>query len=184
MDEQIEILGKWDNSTIALLYDNFYRSLVSYAMQFVVQEIAEDIVQEVFSVLWERRPVFASIPQLSSYLYNSTRNAALNQVRHQQVHQTYQQEMLKAIDENAQIEESVEIIHREEIYRQLFLAIEKLPPRQREIFLLAMKGKKNKEIAEQLSISAETVKVQKRRGLHSLKDSLSDVAYNFLFSLL
>ena len=47
---------------------------------------------------------------------------------------------------------------REEIYRELFLAIQELPDRSREVFELHLQGKKNEEIAEVLGISVLTVK--------------------------
>lgn len=53
---------RWDDKSMELLYDNFYRALVSYGCQFVEREIAEDVVQELFSVLWEQRPQFSSFP--------------------------------------------------------------------------------------------------------------------------
>ena len=74
-----------------------------------------------------------------------------------------------------------DVFNKEEIYRQLFLAIDKLPPRQREVFLLCMEGKKNKEIAELLQISAETVKMQKRRAISRLREQLAPMALALLY---
>lgn len=47
---------EWNDKSMGILYDNYYRALVSYGCQFVERELAEDIVQELFSVLWEQRP--------------------------------------------------------------------------------------------------------------------------------
>ena len=66
-DTEIAMICQWDNQAIELLYDRYYRALVSYGCQFVENEVAEDIVQELFSVLWERRPLFGSISQFSTY---------------------------------------------------------------------------------------------------------------------
>ena len=63
-DIEIAIICQWDNQAIELLYDKYYRALVSYGCQFVEMTIAEDIVQDLFSVLWERRPFFNSIPPI------------------------------------------------------------------------------------------------------------------------
>lgn len=70
-DIEIAIICQWDNQAIELLYDKYYRALVSYGCQFVEMTIAEDIVQDLFSVLWERRPFFNSISKFSAYLYNT-----------------------------------------------------------------------------------------------------------------
>ncbi|MGM9703506.1 MAG: hypothetical protein ACI3YZ_08165, partial [Prevotella sp.] len=62
----------WNNHSITFLYDHFYSSLVVYAMQTVEKAVAEDIVQELFSTLWEKRLDFTSVAALKSYLYNSS----------------------------------------------------------------------------------------------------------------
>ena len=62
--------------------------------------------------------------------------------------------------------------NEEEVYRLLFRAIDKLPARCREIFLLHMDGKKNEEIATVLGISIETVKTQKKRAIQSIKEQM------------
>lgn len=172
---------RWDDKSMELLYDNFYRALVSYGCQFVEREIAEDIVQEMFSVLWEQRPQFKSFPQLTSYLYRTVHNAAFNHLRHQTVHNNYRQSILDHLQESLLVDDVAERFNKEEIYRQLFAAIDELPPRQREVFLLCMDGKKNKEIAEQLQISAETVKVQNRRAINSLREKLAPMALALLY---
>lgn len=66
-DAEIAMICQWDNQAIELLYDRYYRALVSYGCQFVENEVAEDIVQELFSVLWERprfSTVFLSFPPI------------------------------------------------------------------------------------------------------------------------
>lgn len=163
---------RWNDKSIQLLYDNYYRALVGYGCQFVEKEIAEDIVQELFSVLWEHRPQFKSMAQLSTYFYTTVHNMAFNHLRHQTVHNNYRQGIIDNLQEFMLVDDSADSFNKEEIYRQLFLAIDQLPPRQREIFLLCMEGKKNKDIAEQLQISAETVKVQKRRAINHLREEL------------
>lgn len=181
---QISEICKWTDKSIELLYDYYYRALVSYGCQFVEKTIAEDIVQELFSVLWERRPRFTTLTQFSTYLYTTVHNSAFNSLRHQNVHNAYRQNMVENLQEFMLVDDTSDVFNKEEIYRQLFSAIDELPPRQREVFLLCMEGKKNKEIAEQLDISAETVKVQKRRAIAQLRGKLSPVMIGFVFALL
>lgn len=172
---------EWNDKSMGILYDNYYRALVSYGCQFVERELAEDIVQELFSVLWEQRPLFKSFPQLTSYLYRTVHNAAFNHLRHQSVHNNYRQTILEHLQESLLVDDVAERFNKEEIYRQLFAAVDELPPRQREVFLLCMEGKKNRDIAEQLQISAETVKVQKRRAINSLREKLAPMALALLY---
>ena len=174
----------WDNNSISLLYDHFYSALVVYAMQDVEKSVAEDIVQELFSALWVKRPDFVSMATLKSYLYNSVRNAVKNCIRHEAVRNNFTQAYVK---ENAQFildDDGQKKFFSEEVFRMLFLAVDTLPKRQREVLLLSMEGKKNREIAKKLLISAETVKVLKRRAIASLKEKLSSEAFLMLLMLL
>ncbi len=171
----------WNDKAIGMLYDKYYRALVTYGCQFVEKDIAEDFVQELFSVLWERKPKFEHSTHLSSYLYSTVHNMAANHLRHQTVHNQYRQGIIDSLQEFMLADDMSDVFNKEDVYRQLFLAIDQLPPRQREIFLLCMDGKKNKDIAEQLQISAETVKVQKRRAINQLRKQLAPMSLLVLY---
>lgn len=174
----------WNDTAMGWLYDNYYRALVGYGCQFVEQEIAEDAVQEIFAVLWQQRPVFKSRQQLVSYLYTGVHNLAYNHLRHKSVLDSYRQHITSHLEEFLLTNEPHDAFNKEEIYRQLLAAVDMLPPRQREIFLMCMEGKKNKEIATQLEISAETVKVQKRRAINALKEKLSPASLLLAYMIL
>lgn len=70
---------------------------------------------------------------------------------------------------------------REEIYRELFLAIQELPDRSREVFELHLQGKKNEEIAEVLAIQAKAVKAYRRDTITFLKNRLGNKFCWFVF---
>ncbi len=70
---------------------------------------------------------------------------------------------------------------REEIYRELFLAIQELPDRSREVFELHLQGKKNEEIAEVLAIQAKAVKAYRRDTITFLKSRLGNKFCWFVF---
>ena len=58
-------------------------------------------------------------------------------------------------------------VQKEEIYRELYIAIDKLPGREREVLLLALEGKSNQEIAEQLELSVLTIKTHKKNAYNT-----------------
>lgn len=70
---------------------------------------------------------------------------------------------------------------REEIYRELYLTIQELPDRCREVFELHLQGKKNEEIAELLALPEETVKMCKREIITYLKMRLGNRFCWFIF---
>lgn len=180
----IEQINKLDAIAFRLLYKDYYKALVCYANQLVQENsIAEDIVQELFSSLWEKKMPFKSLTSLRSYLYNSVRNASFDYLKHKDVESLYLQKVLNTHQPYKSEEESDDFFS-EEIYRQLFRTIDELPLRCREIFMMHMNNQKNEEIAHILNISIETVKTQKKRAMSFLKKKLSPNQYLLLLVLL
>ena len=135
------------------LFSDYYGILVCYAQKYTKREdIAEDIVQDVFASLWEENRIFPSQANFRSFLYISIRNAAFDYLRHQNVESRY----------------------KEEVFRLLFKQIDLLPERCREIFLLHLEGYDNDAIAKKLSLSIETVKTQKKRAMKTLRNNLKE----------
>ena len=166
-----EALARWDADTFHLLYSHYYKALVNYAFQFVKDEDdAEDIVQGMFSEIWNQQVRFTSLFPLEVFLYNSVRNRSLNHLKHNQVKAAYIKDVASQLP--AYQHDDDESLFTERAYRMLFESIDMLPPRSREVFLLYMKGKKNKEIAEVLDISVETVKTHKKRSMVFLRQAL------------
>ena len=166
----IENLNKQQTSAYHQLYDEYYKVLVLYAINFLSsQQAAEDIVQELFATMWEKKMKFLSLPSFRTYLYNSVRNASLNYLKHQNVESLYLEHLANTYREILEEEEDT---NEEEVYRLLFRAIYKLPTRCREVFLLHIDGKKNEEIATLLGISIETVKTQKKRAIQFIKEQM------------
>lgn len=182
-DISIEKLNKHENGAFHSLYKRYYKALVCYAMQWIgSQEPAEDLVQDLFSTIWENQMTFLSLNSFHAYLYNSVKNASLNYLKHKNIEMFYAQQVKEdSVRPVPEEEEEEEDYFEEELYRQLFLLVDRLPTRCREVFTLYMKGKKNEEIAEALQISAETVKTQKKRAMQFLRKNMG--IYSFLLLL-
>ena len=139
-----------------------------------VQE-AEDIVQEVLIRLWENRRHYQDITCLRSFVYTMIRNQSLNLIRNrkrsiQHIH------LLPEEEEN----NFFNILVEEESNRLLFNAINTLAPQSAAIIQLSLQGLKNEEIARELSISENTVKVLKYRSLKKLRQLLHHRIFNIL----
>lgn len=170
----IEQINRLNATTFHLLYKNYYKALVNYVMQIVNDfEVAEDITQDLFSTLWERKIVFKSITSFKVYLYNSVRNSSLDYLKHKNVESDYLQKVADMYQPYQFWENSEEDLWNEEVYRQLFHTIDDLPQRCREVFLMYMDGKTNEEISTALNVSIETVKTQKKRGMVFLRKRLN-----------
>lgn len=165
-----------------VLFNEYYTPLVNYANSFL-NDIggAEDAVQEVFIAVWNKSDEGLVANKAKAYLYTSVRNFCLNSIRNAKrkegVIPEYKLEQL----EESSIED--EII-REEVYFKLHEAINSLPSQCQKIYKMSLAGQKNAEIAEDLNLSIETIKTQKKRAKKQLKEKLGHFTYlMFVFSI-
>ena len=95
MDKETAFLQKINDRQVEayrILYDEYYPALVVYASTFLASdEVAEDIVQELFVSMWEKRVTFVSFPAFKTYLYKFIKNSALNYLKHQGVEERYKE---------------------------------------------------------------------------------------------
>jgi RNA polymerase sigma-70 factor (ECF subfamily) len=151
-------------------------------------EDAENIIQDVFTSLWERRGDLKRHVSLASYLFILIKNRCIDHLRRKkhadagkrrmQESFTYEQQMklysLEALDHT--------LISGSDIEQVITRAIDSLPPKCREIFILnKIDGKKYREIAEELHISVSTVENQMSIALRKLREQLKDYMPVFLF---
>ncbi len=170
----LDVIHRWDDEAVVMLYRNFYKALVVFSVQIVGDmKVAEELVQDVFVKLWQKRNTYSSTGKLKAYLYNAVRNESISHMRRQQ---TERSRLTRMEDDFAEMtDEETDASgapHREEIYRRLLLAIDSLPAKQREVFLKAIEGKTCEEIAVEMGISLESVWKQRKRGLKRLRQGL------------
>lgn len=160
------------------IFDDFYVSLCLFANQYIEDEAAAaDIVQECFIKLWQLRADFFYLHQVKSFLYTSVRNKALNELEHSKIVNEYVQKITEKSTEQFFHDHVVE----EEVYRILAEAIDKLPDQMKAIMNLALEGIPNKEIAETLNVSIETVHSLKKIAYRKLRVYLKEYYYFAFF---
>lgn len=173
----LKAVCRYDEESARLLYQHFYAALVNYSAQITNGTGAsEDIVQEVFSKLWEKKVQFDHLSKLKAYLYNSVRNGSISLLRKKKANTVDIAESEHLNKEFFVDENGTESPFTEEVYRQLFMLIDELPERQRQVFLLLMEGHSNDEISQMLSLSTETVRTHRKRAIHFLKEHLDEDA--------
>lgn len=174
-DKFIRQINNKEIGAFRLLFERFYNYLVLYAMKRVQQrEIAEDVVQEVFVAIWENAKVYNSFVGFRSFLYDAVQNRCIDYLKHKAVEDRYVVYSLAHHDDEGEREYD---LMREEIYRELYLAVNELPDRCKEVFELHLQGKKNEEIAELLSLSVQTVKTHKKNAVRFLKERLGNMFF-------
>lgn len=161
-------------------FKEYYSPLCSYANSFIFdQDMCEDLVQEVFLKIWDKNPDINN--SISSYLYRAVKNSCINQLK-----KTAQQAILPIEEVEDPIEAPFEINKEENIKlikRKVETAIENLPPRCREIFIMRRNMQMSyDEISETLSISKKTIENQMNSAIKKLRSQLnkSDLLIYFL----
>ena len=165
---------------IDLAFQTYYRPLCLYAVHYLrdVDE-AEDTVQDCFVRLLERTPSFSfsSQEKLKSFLYASVRNACVDKLRRQQpvLQDVSPSDLSGSISDDEAMERSFS-------EAELWTAIEQLPDRCREIFLMSKRDSLTyREIAEELSLSEKTVEHQVSKALKLLRSQRADIYYVITF---
>lgn len=163
------------------IYVLYYSRMHRFAKEYVQSnEEAENIVQDVFLLLWERRNVLDVQISLVSYLFSIVKNKCIDYLRHKVVADEFKKDLsLKLIAlENLNYTLSSE----EDVNRIVTEAVNKLPTRCRLIFLKSrIEGKKYKEIADELELSINTVENQMSIALKKLRVELKDLLPLFIF---
>ena len=168
--------GHHDKRTeLERLYKKHAPGLIFYARKFVDLQTAEDVVHDVFLKIWDSETVMLVDENIGNYLCSAVRNRCLDLLKRQVVHDDY---MSRAVID-LKMEEIVacdnildEMIDREKM-EAVYKAIDRLPDKCREVFILAyLEEKKNAEIAEQLHISVRTVEAHIFKALKMLRVAL------------
>lgn len=156
------------------IYNSFCEPLYRFAFSYLKDSFeAEEIVQDVFLKVWEKRDEVDEHKSFKSYLYRITVNKVFNELKHRVVRQKYEQHALKFDQITGETPEST--IQFQELNSNIEQILLKLPEQQRNIFILSRwKGLSNAEIAENLSLSIRTVENQIYRAAKFIKLHLNE----------
>ena len=176
--EQKELLIRLiegDSSAFEKIYFYYVERVYYFAFRYMKnQEDTEEIVQEVFTKIWESRKKINIEMSFSGYLLTITKNTIFNQHRKNVNHQAYCNYMITYLQKNRQNVED-EIIYND-LMDLLNRTIEELPPKRQEIFKLSrFQGLPYKEISQRLSISEKTIETHMRLALQDIKSAIGPV---------
>lgn len=180
-EKLVENFKEGDIHAFENLFRRYYGHLCSYANQTVNDPAnAEEIVQEFFVRLWEKREQLSIETSVKNYFFRSIKNLCINAIQHDKIKAKYAQK-IKAETENNYSDEDgfVEL----ELSEKINESIQSLPEKRREIFRLSREeGLKYREIAEKLNVSVKTVETQMSLAIKFLRDKLKNYsAFLFFF---
>jgi RNA polymerase sigma-70 factor, ECF subfamily len=164
------------------VFKTYYDPLMKYAEEILKnRDQAEDVIENLFVIIWEDRKLLDIHTSFRSYLYRSTYNACMNVIRKRKSESKYRDffthhtNFLKTHDYGSLSYPLTGLIEKE-INSEISNIIDKLPPQCKKIFLMSRSDNlTHQEIAEELGISVNTVKCHIMNALKVLQVALKDL---------
>ncbi len=154
------------------LFRSSYNALVAYARTILKDtDTSEEIVQELFYVLWRDREKINIITSINAYLFRSVYNRCMHHIDHKKVMIKHENEVKKSLQRNSRDPEDE--IYYKELHEKVAGIIERLPERCAKIFCMSrFDGLKYAEIAKEMSISVKTVEANMSKALKEFRKEL------------
>ena len=190
----LELLRKLkmdDEVAFKVIFNKYYPRLYYFIFEFVrLKDLAENIVQDTFFTLWNKRHELTDNTNFGAYLFTVAKSNCLYRLRDQKYRK---QLFIEDSADSAELETNLNVLSSidsstytfDEIERIIQETLDELPPQCKRVFILSrFEEKKNREIAEELDISVKVVEKHISKGLKVFKTALKDylplVSYLFI----
>lgn len=165
-----------DESAFDTLFRTWYEPLVRFAARMIGDRArAEEVAQDALFELWNRRETLAPQGAVQAWLFQTVRNRALNVLRHDGIVSRAEPRVASAMQgagDAAQVDADAALAEAE-LHVAIAQAIDALPPRCREVFLLSRRHNlRQAEIAQRLGIGIKAVEANMTRALRELRRTL------------
>lgn len=167
----IENLRKGDPIAFEEVFSKYSNKLYQFSLSYLKSEAdAEEIVQDVFLKLWEKRKAIKTETSFQSYLFTITLNYIKRHFNRKARADKYKHELAGQFFSNDQVESSISY---QDLLNKLDRLIDRLPEKRKRIFIERKQHEKPvKQIAEELGITPKTVENQLTRALNFLRSEL------------
>jgi RNA polymerase sigma-70 factor (ECF subfamily) len=154
------------------LFLKYYSPLCEYASQYIRDEEAEDLVQDLMLHIWEARKEIVIETSLKSYLFIAVKNRCLNAVKRKLYHEQVHEQLHDKLKDQF---EDPDYYLFNELSEKIEESVRELPDNYRKTFEMSRFGMlSNARIAEQLNVSIKTVEYHISRSLKMLRTRLKD----------
>ncbi len=164
-------MKEWDSQTaFRQFYDMTYDRLFRIAYYYLhCEEWSQEVVLDVFLKLWNQRDTLPTVISIEDYCFVLTKNAALNYLEKEQRRESHLDTPPNEILNETPSPE--ELLITEELFARYVKALDRLPEKCREIFILIREEKQSyAQVAEALNISSKTVDAQLQKATKRLKE--------------
>lgn len=161
------------NLVFEQVFKEHFKNLHAYACSILKDEDeAEEMVQNVFYKLWEKKEKIGELQSVPAYLYRSVHNECMNYVKHEKVKMTYE---AHAVHHGNIAGQATDTATAKELEYRIAEALAGLPEQCRTIFQLSrFEELKYREIADKMGLSVKTVENQMGKALKILRTKLAD----------
>jgi RNA polymerase sigma-70 factor (family 1) len=173
--ELLRQMAAGDENGLKCLHERYWSKLYEYAVRKVTfQEVAEEIVQDVFLDLWKRRETLL-VERLDAYLFGATKKRIIDVIRASLVRKHHEESsQLLRTSEDTGLDAEEELAYQE-LYSAIHKCLDLLPEKTSEIFRMnRMEQLSAREISTLLNIPARTVEYHITQGLRMMKVHLQD----------
>jgi RNA polymerase sigma-70 factor (ECF subfamily) len=165
----LQRIAAGDQAAFTALFDAYKDRIYTIALRLTDSPlIAEEIVQDVFLRIWVKRETLAAVDHFRAYLFTATRNQVFNILKRLARHHQITAEL--RTERTAETSDTDFLLLDKEYQAILREAVDQLPPQQVQVYrLMKEQGLKRDQVAEQLSISPQTVKVHLAQAMRSIR---------------
>ena len=169
-----KLISNGDKAAFEHVFKSYYQQLCNYAGTLIKDlDEAEEVVQNAFFNIWNKRESLEINVSLKSYLYRVVHNDCLNKLKHGKVRVMYAEDYKSSMAGG--FDDSAKVLDAKELNLQINDAIDALPEQCGHVFKLSrFENLKYSEIAEQLGISVKTVENHMGKALKILRERLKD----------
>ncbi|WP_073345175.1 RNA polymerase sigma factor [Bacteroides congonensis] len=184
-DEKLfALIEQGDERAFTQVYERYHKLLYVLAYRYLMSsDMAEDVVQHVFTRMWEFRSELHVGISLKNYLFTMTKNHVLNLIRNENsaIAKNYEMAQIASPYEDNLIEN----LEKKELMSSFYKAVDMLPAQKRDICLMKVQEElTNQEIAERMNLSVNTIKTHYSEALKLLRIHLSKMLIIVAFATL
>lgn len=178
-----EVATENSRQAFQLLFEEFYSPLCFYACRYLKSsQECEDLIQDVFFDLWDKRHEIAINDSFRSYILACVRNRCLNVIRRKRIKLDFEESMMR--DECSNHDDIEELYSVSELEHRIKRVLNALPDNQRTAFMMSRyQNKTYQQIAEEMNVSIKSIEVYIGKALRSMRNELKEYLSLIIFLL-
>lgn len=171
-ENKIQLFSLGDEEAFCWIYEKYVPTMRYFAAKYLgASSSVDDVVQDAFVSLWNKRRDFFRESAVRSYLYRAVQSSCLNILRHLKVRHKY----ATVYPREESIPSFLDSYAESEIFRALADAFDQLSPACRNVYEMSLQGMSQEEISQAKNISVNTIKKHKNNANHFLRRKLKNM---------